>query len=139
MSKELSPLEALNDLREVKGWNDDEFNKRLDIIETALKKHELLKNTKIIVADKKITDDDLEKLKCESMIVGNSQCEIKPLFDEETLNKLKALEIIKEKQVNVGAFYVFDNLEQYNGYCEMVGGCKKLTQEEFDLLKEVLK
>ena len=54
------------------------------------------------------------------------------------LNAVKALEIIKEKQVNVSALLELDNLQQYNDYCDMVGGCKKLTQEEFDLLKEVL-
>ena len=43
MNKQLTSLEALNDLREVKGWNDNEFNKRLDIIEKALKDYERLK------------------------------------------------------------------------------------------------
>lgn len=51
---------------------------------------------------------------------------------------LQAFEIIKEKQVNVSALLELDNLEQYNGYCAIVGGCKYLTQEEYDLLKEVL-
>ena len=49
-----------------------------------------------------------------------------------------ALEIIKEKQVNVSALLELNNLQQYNDYCDMVSGCKKLTKEEYDLLKEVL-
>jgi DNA-binding XRE family transcriptional regulator len=40
----MNSKEALKDLREVKGWNDDEFNKRLDIIEKALKQAEKDKN-----------------------------------------------------------------------------------------------
>ena len=46
MSKE---LEALNDLREIKGWNDKEFNQRLDIIEKSLKALEIIrKHIKIV-------------------------------------------------------------------------------------------
>ncbi len=40
----MNSKEALKDLREVKGWNDVEFNKRLDIIEKALKQAEKDKN-----------------------------------------------------------------------------------------------
>ena len=50
----------------------------------------------------------------------------------------EALNIIKEKQVNVSALLELDTLEEYNDYCDMVSGCKHLTQEEYDLLKEVL-
>ena len=39
----MTPLEALNDLREINGWNDKEFNKRLDIIEKSLKALEIIK------------------------------------------------------------------------------------------------
>ena len=52
--------------------------------------------------------------------------------------ELQAFEIIKERQVNVGALLELDNLEEYNNYCDVVGGCKKLTIEEYDLVKEVL-
>ena len=56
----------------------------------------------------------------------------------ELCDKEDALQIIIEKQVSVGTLLVLDDLQQYNDYCDMVGGCKKLTQEEYDLLKEVL-
>ena len=61
--------------------------------------------------------------------------------DFETIKKeLKALEIIKNKGVNVWLFCYgytltdYDNeLKKYAGYYE-----RKLTQEEYELLKEVL-
>lgn len=48
---------------------------------------------------------------------------------------LKALEIIKEKQVNVFIFLHSGDLETYN---DMVEVNRKLTQKEYDLLKEGL-
>ena len=54
--------------------------------------------------------------------------------DIETNNKkLKALEIIKEKKVYPSFLLNTKNLEEYNK--EVI---QKLTQEEYDLLKEVL-
>ena len=59
---------------------------------------------------------------------------------------LKALEIIKNKKVNVRAlcksvYSPIDNLLVYNNQCwnEKEMESKELTQEEYDLLKEVLK
>ena len=52
--------------------------------------------------------------------------------------ELKTLEFIKYKQVNISALFELDNLHQYNNYCNMVGGCKKLTREQYGLLKEYL-
>ena len=51
---------------------------------------------------------------------------------------LKALEIIKEKAVDV--YILFDlGLEEYNKYVlKRYGTYYQLTQEEFNLLKEVL-
>lgn len=48
---------------------------------------------------------------------------------------LKALENIKEKEVNVFIFLHSGDLETYN---EMVEDNRKLRQDEYDLLKEVL-
>ena len=50
---------------------------------------------------------------------------------------LKALEIIKVKKVSVSVLLELDNFTEYNHYCDMVGGCQKLTPEEYNLLKEV--
>lgn len=50
---------------------------------------------------------------------------------------LKVLQIIKEKQVNVFIFlHSGEDLDTYN---DMVEENRKLTQEEFELLKECLK
>lgn len=47
--------------------------------------------------------------------------------------KLKTLEIIKNKEIDMAAFNDLPNLEEYNYYCS-----PELTQEEYDLLREVL-
>ncbi len=140
MSKELTPLQALKDLQEVKGWNNKEFHKRLTVIKKALKEHELMKQARFIVANKEISDDDIEKLINQRMFADSlEQREIKPLFDEETQKKLKAFEIIKNK--NFDLFYLLDSrdLEDYNDKCDCYRNLSYLTQEEYDLLKEVLK
>jgi len=80
------------------------------------------------------------------IIKKNALMPYEPNFDDTEIKEhykvvekhLKALEIIKEKEVNIAALLELDSLQQYNGYCEMVGGCKKLTQEEFDLIKGVI-
>lgn len=126
MNKELEALENIKHYDNRVELHQDDYN----VLETALKDYELMKQTKIIVADKKINDDDLEKLKNQRMFVGNlEQCEIKTLFDEETQKKLKALEILKDCcLVNEG----------FGGY-ELAFAIKKnITKEEYDLLKEVL-
>ena len=91
-------LEAVKDLREVKGFNDEEYNKRLDIIESELKDYENLQLKHKSMQDAVL--DDFEKL--------------------------KALEIIKK-------YYYYDKTL---GLLHR-GGIE--TQEEYDLLKEVLK
>ena len=131
MNEELTPLEALERLTKI--HNHDEFKECYNIIENALKEYELMKNAKIIVPNKKISEDDFEKLRNQRMFVGNlEQCEIKPLFDEETKKKLKALEIIKndthilnDEGVERIVIPFYDNIYT--------------PKEEYDLLKEVLK
>ena len=61
-------------------------------------------------------------------------------------NVLKAFEIIKEKQIIIGDFIFYQNLAgqiEKNKVFDLCCGCsrihKPLTQEEYDLLKEVLK
>ena len=49
--------------------------------------------------------------------------------------ELKALEIIKEKEVNIFIFLHSGDLETYN---DMVEDNRMLIQEEYELLKEVL-
>ena len=49
--------------------------------------------------------------------------------------ELKALEIIKENRVDVYALVIAYDLNDYN---EMVRNVYKITQEEYEFLKEVL-
>ena len=60
MNEELTPLEALERLTKI--HNHDEFKECYNIVENALKEYELMKNVKIIVPNKKISEDDFEKL-----------------------------------------------------------------------------
>ena len=55
--------------------------------------------------------------------------------DDETTKNLKALEIIKEKEVNVFIFLHSGDLVTYN---DMVEDNRKLTDKEYNALKEVL-
>lgn len=90
MSKELTPLEALKDIERVcrdSNYVADFYNQRLDIIETAL----------------------------------------------------KAFEIIKEKSVDTIRLLYCESVEEYNNELTHPRNNDWLTQEEFDLLKEVLK
>lgn len=52
---------------------------------------------------------------------------------------LRALNIIFEKNVDMKYFKDCKTLEEYNKYCDELSDEKSLTQEEFNLLKEVSK
>ena len=55
------------------------------------------------------------------------------------VKELKALEIIKSKNVDIAILKNTENVEQYNNTVLLFFKCsKELTQEEYDLLKEVL-
>ena len=56
---------------------------------------------------------------------------------EEIEKSLKALEIIKKKKVNVELLHICISLEEYNMEILPYGNMP-LTQEEYDLLKEIL-
>ena len=61
---------------------------------------------------------------------------------KKTIEKeLKALEIIKKKEVNVNTLInrIIGAIEPLEFYNEKVSENLKLTQEEFDLLKEVVR
>lgn len=55
---------------------------------------------------------------------------------ERLKNTKKALEIIKEKEVNVYDFKEYESKYEYNKHTK--AKFQELTQEEYDLLKEVL-
>lgn len=198
----MTPKEALEKLRNKHYFVDFELDttvgkdckEELDIIESAINDYEKMKQTRIIFDCKKISDDDLEKLKNGRVFVGNVEhCKVEPLFDEETqkklealdkintmflayaprdiredkgLNedlfeciktaikrletleeekqsfdkaiekKLKALEIIKEKGVDVWWLQTINNFQSYNERFDEKD--VQLTEEEYELLKEIL-
>ena len=127
----ISLEQALKDLREDAKRHFIEqrqhLNKRLDIIENALK---VLEQLQIIIGAEKIEDLPKVALETENACYSNSH------ILKKAENKLKALEIIKEKEVNVFIFLHSGDLETYN---DMVEDNQKLTKEEYDSLKEVLK
>ena len=131
--KPLQALELIMTRLEPSKDNIEKAKVEYETVKSALKEYELMKNAKIIVPNKKISEDDFEKLRNQRMFVGDlEQCEIKPLFDEETKKKLKALEIIKndthilnDEGVERIVIPFYDNIYT--------------PKEEYELLKEVLK
>jgi len=127
MSKELSPLKALKILNgyacnnlEYLEYSDDLY----PIIEKELKEYEVLKEY-------------------HNAVVSNRE------FDKEYFYKcIKALEIIKEKTLTINDLYWLKNgnYQEYRKNLEMLySGAEEehlqkilKTQEEYDLLKEVL-
>ena len=110
-SKKLTSLEAIELLKKLKQNNiEDQMveDMLLHIIEQDIKRYELIKNDKYTTTYK-----------------NNG---------EYTLRKLgKALEIIKTKHIDIDVLELSADVLTYNKY-----PFPKLTQEEFDLLKEVL-
>ncbi len=93
----------------------DVANEKLNLIETALKEYKVLKQ-------------DYEMIKEEyNLMIRDYAKDIKP--------KLKAFEIIKEKEVDVGLLIKSENVKQYNHFSKNVNQSKNLTAREFDVLK----
>ena len=94
--------------------------------------------------DKELNEDLFECIR--SALEENERLKtsyLENLLNEESkryiYKKLKALEIIKEKRVDVNDFLTFVDLKSYN---EWVVACDEnklrvLTQEEYKLLKEI--
>jgi len=86
----MNSKEALKDLREVKGWNDVEFNKRLDIIEKDLAQAE--KDKEILRLFKKIIGFRESVRFCKSDDTRNNGKEftiIDDIYDEKPLKRKK--------------------------------------------------
>ena len=130
MSKELQALEEIQNYKikfdaNIKYENGNETQYRFETI-----KDMFLKQFAIIeTALKRIPELERENFELSEQVgmYATYKCE-----DEK---KLKALEIIKEKEVDVFIFLHSGYLETYN---DIVEDNRKLTQEEYDLLKEVL-
>lgn len=121
MNKELTPLEAFYKLKSQ--IDEDTYfqydNKELLYnIKTALKEYGTLKEYY-------------------NVVVSNRE------FDKEYFYKcVKALEIIKNKRVDIATLLDCCNVEEYNRWVDVRSHYTyrpfELTQEEYDLLKEVL-
>ena len=115
MNKELTPLQAFENIivdltPHLKNANAEEIK----IVENALKEKE-----------KKIVGTTTVDKALEQFLIDSCP---------EVKKKLKALEIIKEKEVDIIILKISENLQQYNLKEE---GRVPLTQEEYDLLKEI--
>ena len=144
MSKELTPLEALEKIKDIiREDGEDIDNPRflvdeLSIIETALQDNYFYKYMINKICDFMGLDinpfEDLVNTENEMInYIYENECFRVDVATNK--NKLKAFEIIKKKRVNVHLLILSDSLEKYNFNLLPY---RKLTQEEYDLLKEVL-
>ena len=108
----------------------DENCRYLDIIETALKNYEELTNKPVMLYGS--THGHTKKL-IDIICKNYKEVKITNLEDEK---KLKVLEIIKEKKVDCLLITISQTVMDYNDMCEEDN--VNLTQEEYDLLKEVM-
>ena len=128
---ELTPLVALEIIKAIFGelgenWEymtvKEAYPTEINVIETALKENEELKQ-ELVEWKARFSNDYIGK-----MVEAKVGAEYK---------QLKAFEIIKEKRVDVRLLLKSNDLQHYNNVAEFMG-YEKLTQEEYDLLKEVL-
>lgn len=97
-----------------------------------------LERIKCCVISEGYTDNDTFQ---DLVIIENSLNDYYRLLkeDNETTKKLKALEIIKNKEINIHTLLLhLKRFDSQDGYNALVGEKYKLTQEEYELLKEVL-
>lgn len=135
MNKELSPLEALNKLCKLANASDIKFQYELNTFTRQAKVDEL----------KPIIETALKQQENDREIWKNYLKEIKNLPPIEVQIKLQALKIIKEKGC-LQFCMLGVSLEDYNKSvdimnkveCAGLESYKHYTQEEFDLVKEVL-
>ena len=161
MNKELEPLEALDRIKRFyPNWrltNREGFN----LIETTLKEKEqqdnVIKILKEVVGSAKMlpyikTDENGFNIISTIEInlqrsIENKKREVLRQWVLETCfpKELKALEIIKEKNIQIKTLKSWN--KNYNGkltyqnYLDILEDCDlgdKLTEEEFDLVKEIL-
>ena len=123
MSKELEALENIKHYDTRVGLHEDDYK----IIETALK--------------------DYEHSQQQRELYFKQAKELKELYKEELKNTAyynnlalkykKALEIIKEKEVDIGWLKRAKDLHEYNSGMG-INSYSALNQEEYELLKEIL-
>lgn len=142
MSKGITPLEAYKKISDYcEKWLT--FDEELKIIETALKNYEELTSKPVILYGR--THGHTQAL-IDTICKNYKEVKITNLEDEK---KLKAFEIIKEKEVNVQEFkncleecWDYEMCEKYcqdnDEWEENPPYSHSMKKEEFDLLREVL-
>ena len=124
MNTEITPLEWLHYYERIVRESHQTFRpKGLEVIKTALKRLEKIDKSSL-------TDEEV-------IYLHNN---IKNIHREEN-KKLKALEIIKNKSqiIDFTALAITNNYKDYIQWFRSKELTNKLTKEEFELLKEVLK
>ena len=128
MNKELEALKRLYEHLDGEDLSGDDYyindaHKDFDIIAAALKE---------VSGEDRVLLNHIKKGKLHPL---TTKCY------QELLKKQRALNIIKEKSVSVGILQMSPNLDAYNNRIiehPNVIKTKKLTQEEYDLLRGVL-
>lgn len=89
-----------------------------------------------------VIKSDLDYERCVKIVKKEPNCCLAPRVNAIDIiaKKDKAFELIKNKAVNVGYILISENVEEYN---KLVNGSiakrdRQLTQQEYDLLKEML-
>lgn len=162
MGNKMTPLEALKKIKQARYFVDFEldakvgkdYKEELKIIESALKEKEqqdnVLKVLKeviefaVVLPEVKPTKDDLFSVVSAVSIntqraIENKERELLRQWVLETCfpKEVKALKIIKAKRVDIDMFLKCENINSYNYTIQYWHGYA-LTQEEYDLVKEVL-
>jgi hypothetical protein len=140
-------FEALNELEEELKWAHNDGvtltkydEKRFNVIKQALLELKEIKEAKPSEALERINCEIIEDYPTGNFLVGMTPEEHSAIKQALTTKSKKeqAFDIIKEKQVDVGYFITCGSLEEYNVCCFDESVNKKLTQEEFNLLKEAI-
>ena len=137
MSKALEALENIKHYDSRVGLHESDYS----IIETALKEYEEgIENAKTYVPH--TAKNALFDLECLAMRnTSRSFWKLPQQLANDVKKELKALEIIKEKRVDTYLLCSCNSVDEYNSMFEHRFGSydkRALTQEDYDLLKEVL-
>ena len=131
MSIGLEKLKTIRHIHDMECGKDESINKDFDIIEKELEDLDTIKEIFSWYGLEYKLTIVREALLLLKQYQGSYGVRGQALITK----KLKAFEIIKEKEINVFIFLHSGDLETYN---DMVEDNRKLSQEEYDLLKEVL-
>ena len=133
----MTALEALNNLTQLAYYyaDDDEY-----ILNNAKKYYELIENA---LKDLEFYEECRECFSIEYYQVREAF--LLYMMNRDNRKSLKALKIIKEKNVNICLLKDCDNCQEYNDLCiytirysHKSYKCSYLVNEEYDLLKEVM-